>query len=334
MNNSTKEWMRKLGDLGGIIAPFVLAGSTVVDLIGVADNYITYIRPIMIGSAIITFGYAVYYFINGKKIYEKNKMIEKQKASIDILEKNISNGMKHYKNIATVTFDIKAKKYNIVINKEYKIISDGIKWYEGQFYSNKILDNVTKSQEFYMNNQISWDDLDIKAELSYQNPGDDDFSQVHELAVLKAAEGNNYKQFHIQYITKEGNDYLDIRKGAYIKLQYSYSVPITLWGSYLNRYITYWNEDAEVYFKCKYKEQLNTLNFKLFKADDLTGDPKIIEIKTQKLDKMNDGLHYYKIVIPKQKFTKFIVWWDADKIFGENGLNTNLTADRSQLTQF
>lgn len=333
MSSNTKEWMQRVRDLGGIIAPFVLAGSTIADVVDVADNYITYIKPIIIISALITFGYAIYYFLNGKKIYEKNRKLEEQRQTIELLEKNISNGMRNYKNTATVTFDTKNEKYNLVINKEYEIISDGIKWYEGQFYSNKILENVSESQEFYKNNQISWDDLDVKAELSYKNIDEEDFSPIYELAVLRAAEGNNYKQFHIQYITKEGNDSLDIRKGAYIKLQYAYSVPIFLWGSYLNRYITFWNEEAEVYFKCKNKEKLNIQNFKLFRADDLTGEPKKIEIKVQKSDKM-DGLHYYKIALPKQKFTKFIVWWDADKIFGKSGLNTNLTADRSQLTQY
>ncbi len=333
MKDVTKELLGKVRDVGGIISPFILAGSTVADLIDVADKYLTYIKPVTIFSAICTFGYAIYYSINGKKLYEKNKKIDKQNKTIEELEKNISNGMKYHKNSANVTFDIKGEKYKIAIEKEYEIISDGIKWYEGQFYSNKILENVAESQEFYKNNQISWDDLEVKAELSYRNLGEKDFSQVYELSVLRAAEGNNYKQFHIQYITKEGNDSLDIRKGAYIKLQYAYSIPITLWGSYLNRYITYWNEDADVYFKCKHKEKLNIHNFKLFRADDLTGEPKKIEVKVQKSDKM-DGLHYYKIGLPKQKFTKFIVWWDADKIFGKSGLNTNLTADRSQLTQY
>ena len=169
--------------------------------------------------------------------------------------------------------------------------------------------------------------------MSYRNIEDLEESRIYELAILKAAEGNNYKQFHIQYKTKDGNESLDIHKGAYIKLKYSYSIPIYLWGSYLNRYITYWSEYAEVYFKCKHKEKLNTQNFKLFKADDLTGEPKKIEIKEDKSDKI-DGLHYYKIVLPKKQFIKYIVWWDANKIFGKENLNTVLTADRSQLTQY
>lgn len=327
------EFVKKVRDIGGIIAPFILAGSTMVDLVDISDKYIRYIKPIIIISAIVTFIYAIYYFLNGKRIYEKNKKINEQEKLIKLLERNISSGMKYYRNIAYVTFDIKNGKYNIEIEKEYEIISDGIKWYEGQFYSNKILDNATKSQEFYSENGISWDNLDIKAELSYKNIGDSEFSPVYELAVLRAAEGNNYKQFHIQYNTKEENDSLDIHKGAYIKLKYSYIVPIYLWGSYLNRYITYWNEDAEVYFKCKIKEKLNTQYFKLYRADDITGEPKKIEIKQHKLDKV-DGLQYFKVVLPKQNFTKFIIWWDANKIYEKKDLNTNLTADHSQLTLY
>lgn len=333
MNDNTKERWGIARDLGGVIAPFILAGSTIADLIDITNQYITYIKPVIIISALLTFVYAIYYFVNGKKIYEKNRIIKEQAEDINVLQKHISNGMKNYKNIASVVFDVRAERYLIEIQKEYEIISDGIKWYEGQFYSNKILDNVTFSQEFYSDNIISWDVLDVKAELSYKNIEDLEESRIYELAILKAAEGNNYKQFHIQYKTKDGNESLDIHKGAYIKLKYSYSIPVYLWGSYLNRYITYWSEYAEVYFKCKHKEKLNTQNFKLFKADDLTGEPKKIEIKEDKSDKI-DGLHYYKIVLPKKQFTKYIVWWDANKIFGKENLNTVLTADRSQLTQY
>lgn len=333
MKKGTKECLRIIRDIGGIISPFVSTISIVFDAIDVTDKFIIYIRPIIIISTLFTLGYAIYYVFNIRKMYEKDKRIEEQEEIIGLLEKNISNGMKNYKNVATVTFDLKDKKYHLEIKKEYEIISDGIKWYEGQFYSNKILESATMSQEFYSNNQISWEDLDIRAQLSYKNIGEEDYSPVYELAVLKAAEGNNYKQFHIQYITKKENDSLDIRKGAYIKLKYDYSVPIFLWGSYLNRYITFWNEEAEVYFKCQCEEKLNIQNFKLFRADDLSGEPRRIQIKECRSDR-RDTLYYYKIVLPRQRFTKFIVWWDANKIFDKDSLNTNLTADRSQLTQY
>lgn len=333
MSEGMKRIVTKVRNIGGVISPFVLAGSTILEMVDTANIYLKYIQPVVIASAIITFCYAIYYLINGKKIYEKDETIKNQAITIDLLEKNISNGIKNHKNVASVTFDTKFGKYNILIEKEYEIISDSIKWYEGQFYSNKILESSIKSQEFYAQNAISWDDLDVKAELSYKNAEEKEFSPVYELAVLRAAEGNNYKQFHIQYATKEGNDCLDIHKGAYIKLRYSYVVPVNLWGSYLNRYITYWNEDAEIYFYSRTKEQLNPQNFKLYRANDLTGDPKKIEITQDKSDR-KDGLFFYKIELPKQNFTKFIVWWDANKIFGRSDLNTNLTADRSQLTQY
>ncbi len=41
MNDNTKEWLGRVRDLGGVIAPFILAGSTVADLIDITDKYIT-----------------------------------------------------------------------------------------------------------------------------------------------------------------------------------------------------------------------------------------------------------------------------------------------------
>ena len=62
MNDNTKEWLGRVRDLGGVIAPFILAGSTVADLIDITDKYITYIKPVIIISALLTFMYAIYYF--------------------------------------------------------------------------------------------------------------------------------------------------------------------------------------------------------------------------------------------------------------------------------
>ena len=87
MSANTKDWLRKAKDLGGVLAPFILAGSTVADLIDITDKYIAYIKPIVIISAIITFIYAIYYIVNGKKIYEKNKKIKEQQEDIIVLQK-------------------------------------------------------------------------------------------------------------------------------------------------------------------------------------------------------------------------------------------------------
>lgn len=265
-----------------------------------------------------------------KQISEARK---KECAQLKELELKICDGKKLISSKATITFDILRKKYILSFEKRYVILSDAIKWYEGQFYSNKYLDSAETSQVYYKDHPIKWVDLNISAELRYKNPTDRNFSKTKKVAVLQIAEGNNYKKFHIQYKTKLG-DKLPIRKGAEILLTYTYEIPTELWGSYLNRYISYWRETTEVILKCddKYSDKLKDSNIKVYQTDHITGEPIITDIKGE--TDTTQGKSTYVIKLPSNESCKYAIWWDADEIFEESSLNTNMTVDHSQQTQY
>ena len=169
-------------------------------------------------------------------------------------------------------------------------------------------------------------------ELKYKNVDERKFSKTRQLAVLQIAEGNNYKKFHIQYNTKRG-DRLPIKKNAEIILHYSYEVPVSLWGSYLNRYISYWREPTEVVLICKDGDKLKNENIKVYKGDHTTGYPYIFKEDNFEIDTQN-GQTFCTIKLPNDNSGKYSIWWNADEIFNMQNLNTNMTDDHSQQTKY
>lgn len=181
---------------------------------------------------------------------------------------------------------------------------------------------------------MTWEDLNIIASISYKKPDEKFFSERIQVKVLHAAEGNNYKQFHIEYTTLDGYK-LDICRGCEISLEYSYEVPCTLWGSYLNRYISYFKENTTICLASIEKKVLNSANVHLFKANHLDGKPVIQQhISTKQNYEHSTSEHQIIISLDTDCSGKFIVSWDANAIFKEKDLNSEIQIDQSQLTNY
>lgn len=351
---------RDVNGILGIVSPIVFVFSFVADVIGILESIKIVFQVLMLISAFIMLGCAIYFWKQRKKyaelveksslteneLQEKEEILSSERARLQqltqekeeeqnkrkILELLVCDGKQYLSNKATIKFDLNNKKYKLYFEKRYIIISDAIKWYEGQFYSNKYLDSAEKSQSYYQDNPVEWSTLNIAAELRFKNVNDKNFSNTKQLAILQIAEGNNYKKFHIQYNTKKG-DRLPIKKGAEIILNYSYEVPVSLWGSYLNRYISYWCEAAEVVLCCNDRTKLVDENIKIYKADHTTGVPYILEIENINIDTKN-GETSYSIKLPNETSGKYSVWWNAENIFEMPDINTDMTVDHSQQTQY
>jgi len=218
--------------------------------------------------------------------------------------------------------------------KEYDIISENSKWYAGQFYCNKILDSSERAQEYYEKHKISWRDLNIQAHIEHKNPEDDNWKPQIEVYVKRVAEGNNYKEFHIEYKTVPDKDVLGIKKGTKVKLTYTYDVPLTIWGTYLNRYLTYWREVSAVTILCQDRQKLDVATFKLYEANE-NGDPVLVQgVEWSPTYKQQAGdLFARTIIIPTKRICcRYTAWWDATVFFGDSVENTKMTSDELQLT--
>jgi hypothetical protein len=326
--------------VASLIAPPGLVISFIANIITISKsdevNYISLF--IMIFSAIIVFGFAIYYIIFTGKVKEESEKLKENANKIDLLEREICRGIKYSRNEATVMMDIEHRKYIIRIEKEYEIISDSIKWHECQFYCNKILTDAQRALEEYHTNPVTWKELNVQALLQYKNPEDHDYVPPVDVYVKLVAEGNNYKQFHIEYKTVTGDE-LDIKKETKIILKYKYEVPVSKWGSYLNRYISYWGEETKITIVCEDEQKLKLDELKLYKTNNTTGKPVIVP-NVHWIKARNNDKYCYECVINEVKKVnrccKYLVSWDANKIFNIEGvdLNTQIGEDQSQLTQY
>lgn len=327
------------------LSPVVFIFSGIADFISAFDTFSYIIKPTMIISAVLMLAC----FCNNSRLKGKlQKTIEEKtnelcqlgqkvkelQNKVSILEEGICQGIKYSENYAKVFFDVSNKKYRFSFKKKYTIISDSIRWYPAQFYCNRNLGDAEKAQEFYRQHQVSWEDLNIIASISYKKPNEDSFSERIQVKVLHAAEGNNYKQFHIEYTTLDGYK-LDICRGCEISLEYSYEVPNTLWGSYLNRYISYFKENATICLASKEKKVLDSANVHLFKTNHVDGKPIIQQhFSIKQTYEHSTGEHQIIINLNPEHSGKFIVSWDANAIFKEKGLNSEIQTDQSQLTNY
>jgi hypothetical protein len=328
----------------GIAAPLVFLISAVANMFTTVEFLLKYLPLVMSIAGAVVLVYTCYYprlikryrTLVDKFNEQKEQIIEqkdKYERLVAELEKEVSEGKRLLKNGATITMDIENKKYLFKFEKEYTIISSSNKWYSAQFYANKILDNAEKSQQEYRQKPVSWDSLNCQAFLSHRKEGEEGYSNPVDAYVKKVAEGNNYKQFHIEYKTSEG-DSLDVGLGSDIKLTYSYEVPIDLWGSYLNRYVSYFKEDASVTIVCKDKDKLRHNNLKVYRYNE-NGIPVIVEnIKWENEKVRDNGLDSRSIALYSEYQGRYVIWWSADNFFDVEGYDTPIGPDESQLTKY
>lgn len=330
ISEKTKGTIKSIFAIGSPIA-FVI--SLAADIITVTDKYDYIIKPVMFVAALFVLGFSFYYIHIIKttnKIFQQNEEYEKK---IQLVEKEICEGKRILSNHATVKVDVKKKKYIFEFTKEYIIISERTKWFAAQFYCNKVLTDANESKKYYDENQVTWETLNIKASMKYMNADDNEteYNAPVDVLVKRVAEGNNFKQFHIEYKTVEG-DLLPIKMGTKIEITYSYEVPVQWWGSYLNRYISYFRESAYITIACTEKGKLTKNDLKLFRCNE-NGEPAIEPHAIWKEGRVQD---YYSrtIELDTTKTGKYVVNWDANEFFGETNLNTPMGPDESQLTRY
>ncbi len=286
------------------------------------------IKVIFIIATVIMFIVGCLLAFRYSKFVEVDKKNTALMKDIEILEQKIHNGVKYTNNEVIVTLDKKQSLYRFEFIKEFEVISDDApKWYSAQFYANKILKDKEQSKEYYKSHIIKWNDLKVRASVSYKKPDAQNYSQPKSLVIYNITDECNYIPFNIQYITYNGNRVLDIVKGTSVRLKYCYNVPVDLWGSYLNRSISYFGEPSKV----KLRYDIGTeFDIKVSLLSSSDGKP----METDDFEMIRDEENEYNvctITLKPQSHAKYRIWWDSEKYFA-NEETTEDTADSSQLT--
>lgn len=242
----------------------------------------------------------------------------------------IHDGLKFTLNSVKINVDMEKKVYSFSYEKRFKIISkDGPKYYKGQFYCNQFLEDADKTKEYYSRNKPYWDELNVCANMQYKRRHESKYSEPIKLKVVPITDVSYYIPFHILFESTNGESgIISLEQGTEIILNYSYTVPASLWGSYLNRSLSYFGEKAEVIF------QHPLLTSKKIKVSLHRLSPNIQpeELSTFSPTKGTDNTAIYEIKIPSKSFARFRVWWDSDALMGIP--TTKNVVDDSKMTMY
>jgi hypothetical protein len=248
---------------------------------------------------------------------------------INSLIEQTTNGMRETYNAATIIFDANRRVYAFELEKRFIITSNfpSIR-YAAQFYANKFPEDSPRARQFYKENLIKWNDLNVRAKIQYKQPNATNYSQEEELVISNMVFDGNYIPFDIYF--KTNNDFrIPLLKDTEIILRYSYEVPIRVWGSYINRTIGLYKTDAVVRFICD--DKLPDLKYAVFRLNSEGIPTKIDAYKEDRT--INNSKKIIELKIPAEKsFSRYRVNWDAQGYFGGDEINTENGADRLGVT--
>lgn len=247
------------------------------------------------------------------------------------LRQHIHDGLKYTKNRVKITVDIKRQVYRFSFEKHFIVIShERPKWYKGQFYCNRYLENSEQTRDYYKANTPKWSQLNVFANLKYCPPNSFSYSQPIKLKVVPITDDSYYIPFHIHYEGTSGsNSTISLVRGTKVILNYGYEVSAQLWGSYLNRTLSFFGEPTQVIFQYPYING-DDIEVSLHRLSPTDGTPE--RIKKCEVTSLQDNKIVYEIDLPRISFAKFRIWWDSESLLDIQ--KTNNTADDSHMTNY
>ncbi|MDR2148245.1 MAG: TIR domain-containing protein [Tannerella sp.] len=270
--------------------------------------------------------------------------LKKQDDKINALSETVNflineayRGLQPTYNYLLITFDKVNRKYLFEFEKQFKIISTTglVTKYEAQFYANKFLTNSEYAKEYYAlkKNMISWEKLGVKASISISKNDGKVWSEEKEIKVDSIADLGHYIPFTI-YFEPTDKSKLILEEYDTIKVKYGYSVPVKLWGSYINRHVSFFQEPLVVELKYKIDTSTNLVD-KIELLSTLDGIPKEISDTRYDMESNYDIVTKTKIIkitFKCNKFEKFRINWDSKLYFGKGEHKTDSGEDKLGLT--
>lgn len=236
-----------------------------------------------------------------------------------LLRKLVCGGVEFTFNEASINFDKLNKKYDFEFEKHFVVLIENLRWFKSQFYANKILNSYDEALKYYENHIIRWTDLDIHAYISYQKNPKINFTSFEEIKIRNYSEQGNHMPFDILYETITGTN-IELPVGTNVIIKYKYSVPIEIWGSYINRSSTFFNERLKLNLK-----HLNDLDFKIFELqNDINGlegnliEPNALSYSIEKKVDPVTGIITESIILPQKRCGRWRIFWDSAKYYSDD----------------
>jgi len=297
-----------IGSITSIVAFFLTYINKYVPLFTKVLPYIPYVISVLLLITIVIY-------------YQENLL----------LRTLVHNGERLTYNKVTVIVDIKNKVYNLSFEKRYDIISNHHPgWFKRQFYCNKHLDDNEQARHFYSENTPTWASLHVFANMKYKRQNEKKFSLPVRLRIIPITDNSYYIPFHIHYKGIESDSqYIHLGKGTQVILNYGYQISANLWGSYLNRSLSFFGEEAKVVFQYS-GDNSETIEVKLYELSAPDGKPELI--RDCNITSLENNQVTFEIDLPRESNGRYRVSWDSQKLLGI--ANTPSVADESKITDY
>jgi hypothetical protein len=222
----------------------------------------------------------------------------------------VHDGLQFTYNSSTVSVDHAQKRYRLRFEKHFRVLSsDRAKWYKGQFYCNRILTDDEATRKFYEANTPKWGDLRFTASLKRKGGNGTGVAPLYRLGVRPLVDEGFYIPFHIDF-AEEGSDSepISMPKGTEWILQYSYEVSAQLWGSYLNRSLSFFGERGKVIFEHS-EIVARDSELQLCEIKPPSGTPQLVS-RHRRTD-LVDGNVRYEVDLPPKSCARYRIRWDS-----------------------
>ena len=178
--------------------------------------------------------------------------------TLESYEIGLEDGRKPLKSTALILAQTKGSflGYHLIFYKKFKALQNMI-MYKGQVFVDKKCDGEqTKTPLPELQGEDLSKSICFKAFLKLSNS-----NEWTPLVVIENAKGNQYINYSIIYKDATGTR-ISITRDTEFELVYLYSIPNHLFGSYLNRTLSFFYEDTDISFFAD-MSKLSQIDFKL-----------------------------------------------------------------------
>ncbi len=239
----------------------------------------------------------------------------------------IENGFKYTFNRATVTIHSDLNKYKFEFEKHFTVIAPGAPdRYSGQFYCNNHLENADEMHHYYASNPLRWSDLNVAASLT-QVGKDPERQASYGLVIEPATDNANFIPYNILFKSRMRPEKIEMPVGSRWILRYRYEVPASHWGSYLNRWLTFFAEKTEIVFEQPLQDDIDA-GLRVWELKPPDQAP--VEISAPIYKRIEVDKVRYTVKFPQKRRARYRLTWDSKQL-----LNVPVTAnvqDTAQLT--
>lgn len=247
----------------------------------------------------------------------KDKSNKQLKKEMRELIDYYCEGKRFISDNVSIDFLKKESAYKITITKKFEVLSLENGYYSFFISCDKHPESISESTTFYKSCRGIWDAINLKVNISVdRNKMSKKYENIYWEKIREEMNHIHFKAY-FQQVKNGQRVAFSVKPGDVVTITYSFVAKTQYWGSYINRKIHFHGTETSVDL-IGIKQNMCTVLI-----IDMDGRAEVLEGC-----KMTEQDNVLRIVFPsnlplsKVKTCFFRVYWDANSIFDNDGLNS------------